>query len=607
MSAHRLTARFDAATDTIVLTLVAGSDGMPPGSRLAVTSDIRLDAPRGSGAALLARVGTYHELAPDPPAGLGPGERWQVALAIGHRPSHANDGPVSAFVVLADDSTVPVDLEPAPVATGVRTSAGSPGSLVPHPHVLTVADGAPGTGRFALAADVPPRAVTAWSAAAALAERMGAAPALFTDGATGARRVEAVRAELADEAYRLEITADRVRVEAAGEPGWRHAFVTLARWAAATPTAARVDDWPRYAWRGLHIDLARRWWEPDVIEWLIDVCAWRKLSRLHLHLTDDEAWRFPVASLRALADVGGRRGHRLALPPMVGGGPEPYGRAYTPAEIAGWVARADALGVTLVPEVDVPAHVHAALAAMPELRDPEDRSHAESVQHFVDNVLVPGHPATVPFLEAVFDALAAAFPTSPWLHIGGDEVPAGAWSGSPIVARLRAEHGLDATRDVEGHFHRHLVELIRRRTGRRVGAWQEAAESGGVSPGDGYVVGWKDVEASRSMAAVGHDVVVAPAQAYYLDMALDDDWASPGASWAGATSFDDVCAFDPEDGWTDDERAHLLGVQACLWCEHVVDRATMEHLLFPRLDAVAERAWTGRIVGGPGSLLRRAL
>src|SRR5690606_17333635 len=138
----------------------------PPGSRLAVTSDIRLDAPRGSGAALLARVGTYHELAPDPPAGLGPGERWQVALAIGHRPSHANDGPVSAFVVLADDSTVPVDLEPAPVATGVRTSAGSPGSLVPHPHVLTVADGAPGTGRFALAADVPPRAVTAWSAAA---------------------------------------------------------------------------------------------------------------------------------------------------------------------------------------------------------------------------------------------------------------------------------------------------------------------------------------------------------------------------------------------------------------------------------------------------------
>ena len=617
MSAHRLAARFDAASESIVLTLVAGSDGLPAGARLAVTSDIRLDAPAGSDALLLARVGTYHELAPDPPTGVAPGKPWEVALAIGHRPAHANDGPASAFVILPDDSTAPVELAPmsstdappAAVTSRPAASVQGGGGLVPHPHRLTVLDDRPGRGRFVLAAGAPPAAIGVWAAVAALAARSGAALALLTEGddATGARRVEVVRTELDDEAYRLDISSDRVRVEAAGEPGWRHALVTLARWAAATPTEASVEDRPRYAWRGLHIDLARRWWEPEVVDWLIDVCAWRKLSRLHLHLTDDEAWRFPVASLPALADVGGRRGHGLALPPMVGGGPEPYGRAYTHAEIARWVARADALGVTLVPEVDVPAHVHAALTAMPELRDPDDRSHAESVQHFVDNVLVPGHPATVPFLEAVFDALAEAFPSSPWLHVGGDEVPAGAWSGSPVVAGVRTEQGLGSTRDVERHFHRGLVELIRRRTDRRVGAWQEAAESGGVTPGDGHLVGWKDVEASRSMAAAGHDVVVAPAQAYYLDMALDDDWWSPGASWAGATSFEDVCAFDPEAGWSDDERSHLLGIQACLWCEHVVDRATMEHLLFPRLDAVAERAWTGRIDGGSGSLLRRAL
>lgn len=616
-----MTTRFDAEAGTIVLRLVAGDDGLPAGARVAVTSDIRLDAPAGCGVTVVTRVGTYHELAPDPPAALAPGERWEVALAIGHRPAQANDGPASAFVVLPDGRAVPVEIDPmsstaappaparsAPAPRGPGSS--SPGGLVPHPRQLTVIDARPGSGRFVLAATAPRAAAAAWSAVAALAGRMGAVPALLPagdDGGEGARRVEVAVADLDGEAYRIEIAPDRVLVTAAGVPGWRHAFVTLARWAGAAPTEAGLDDAPRYPWRGLHVDLARRWWEPDIVEWLIDVCAWRKLSRLHLHLTDDEAWRFPVAALPALAEVGGRRGHGLPMPPMVGGGPEPYGRAYTPDEIDRWVARADALGVILVPEVDVPAHVHAALTAIPELRDPDDRSHAESVQHFVDNVLVPGHPATVPFLEAVFDALATAFPSSPWLHIGGDEVASGAWVGSPIVAALRAANGLASTRDVEGFFHRQLVELIRRRTGRGVGAWEEAAESGGVVPGDGYVIGWQTVEASRRLAAAGHDVVVAPAQAYYLDMALDDDWWSPGASWAGATSFEDVCGFDPEAGWSDSERSHLLGVQACLWCEHVVDRATMEHLLFPRLDAVAERAWTGRIDGGPGSLLRRAL
>ena len=117
-------------------------------------------------------------------------------------------------------------------------------------------------------------------------------------------------------------------------------------------------------------------------------------------------------------------------------------------------------------------------------------------------------------------------------------------------------------------------------------------------PGDGYVVGWRTVEASRRLAAAGYDVVVSPGQAYYLDMAVDDVWTTPGASWAGSTSLDDVCEFDPAAGWSDGEMAHLLGVQACLWTEHVHDEAALHRSLFPRLDAVAERAWTGSIVGG---------
>lgn len=596
---HRVVPRFDAEAETISLTLTAGGTGLPAGFRLAVTSDIQLEPQDGSGVVLTERIATYHELAADPPVALVAGERWEIAdLALSHQPNHANDGPSSAFLILPDGTTEATEFEP------VRR-VGSP-PLVPHPRYVDVSDARGGRPVLALAGDASAEAAAAWQAVVALERRVR--PELTAlDGGGSARTVEVVEAAaMDDEGYRLEIGADRVVVRAAGTAGCRQAFVTLARWT-ELPTEATVDDHPEYSWRGLHIDLARRWYEPDVVAELIDVCAWRKLSRLHLHLTDDEAWRLPVPALPALGEIGGRRGHGLPIPPMVGDGAGPTGRAYTTDEIAGWVARADELGVVLVPEVDVPAHVHAALVAMPELRDPDDRSQARSVQHFVDNVLVPGNPSTEPFLEAVFDAVAELFPSSPWIHIGGDEVPAGAWSGSPIVAALRAEHGLDTTRDVEAHFHRGLVDLIRRRTGRRVGAWQEAAESGGVAPGDGYVVGWMTVESNRELAAAGHDVVVAPAQAYYLDMALDTDWTSPGASWAGSTSFADVCEFDPEAGWSDAERSRLLGIQACLWSEHVDSPATMRHLLFPRLDAVAERAWTGRIEGGSRSLLQRAL
>jgi hexosaminidase len=148
--------------------------------------------------------------------------------------------------------------------------------------------------------------------------------------------------------------------------------------------------------------------------------------------------------------------------------------------------------------------------------------------------------------------------------------------------------------------------MIRERFGRSVGAWQEAAESGGLRPGDGYVVGWRSADACRRLAATGYDVVVAPGQAYYLDMADDAGWTTPGASWAGTTSFADVCGFEPDAGWSPGERTRLLGVQGCLWTEHAGDETALLDRLFPRLDAIAERAWTGRIVGGPAALAWRS-
>jgi hexosaminidase len=407
-----------------------------------------------------------------------------------------------------------------------------------------------------------------------------------------------------------ELTADdavaEVVIAASDVAGFRHGFVTLGQLLRdASPGRVRIVDGPAYEWRGLHVDLARQFFAASDVERLVDLAAWRKLDRLHLHLTDDEAWRVPIDGYPELTGVGAWRGHGLAIPPLLGSPAAATGGSYTVEEIRKWVRRAAELGVVVVPEVDLPGHCFAALTAVPSLRDPDDTTAAHSVQRFVDNAVYPGLPATMRFVEAVFGALAAMF-DSPWLHIGGDEVAPGAWARSPIVANYAAARGLTGIGAVEAAFMSDVIASVRRVTGRQVGAWQEVAEIGGLQPADGYVVAWKSANDARVLADSGFDVVVSAPDAYYLDMALDDGWTSPGASWAGSVALDDVCAFAPGAGWSNEARQHLLGIQACVWTEHIPSASAFDELVFPRLDAIAERAWLGRIEGGPGSIANRA-
>jgi hexosaminidase len=599
---------FDPTTSTITIDLDLASTPVAAGTRLALTSIVQL-TPADAGQ-LVSRLGTYHVFSVGSP---GPtGASTVGPLHLSHLPQHANDGPVSAYLIDPDGTTTEIAVPPMRRSGEQPASAVTPATpapladtlpLLPHPTSITIGEAAGSHSSLRFEAG-PETAGDAWVAIASLEHRLRGTAHLDAEHGTPVT----CRADrrLTTEHHRITIDGDRVEVAAADAAGFRHAAATLAQWLpSGLPHTAEIVDGPAFGFRALHVDLARQWFEPDVVLRLIDLAAWRKLSHLHLHLTDDEGWRFEVDAYPQLAEAG-RRGHGLTLPPMLGGGPSPSGRAYTAGEIAGWNQRADELGVTLIPEVDFPAHVHAVLAAVPALRDGDDRSGATSVQYFVDNVLVPGHPATEPFVEAAIDAVADLFPHSPYIHIGGDEVPEGAWRGSPIVSDLQRRMGLSSTRQVEADFHRRLVRMIAERHGRRVGSWQEAAESGGVEPGDGYVVGWRTADASRQLAAAGYDVVMSPGEAYYLDMATDDRWDSPGSSWAGSTSLADVIGFEPGAGWTDAERRHLLGIQACVWTEHVHDESALRTMLLPRLDAIAERAWTGTIVGGIASLVARS-
>ena len=196
-------------------------------------------------------------------------------------------------------------------------------------------------------------------------------PRRCSSSSGGATVTATIDETLGRDEFRIARDGTGWSVGAPSPAGLQRAFTTLAR-------LARAGSWGRpspactarsTSWRGLHVDLARQFFPARDVDWLLDVAAWHGLNRLHLHLTDDEAWRVPIAAYPRLTDVGAWRGHGLVIPPLLGSGAEPYGGSYTREEIAGWVARAAAAGIEVVPEVDVPGHCFAALAAVPALVD----------------------------------------------------------------------------------------------------------------------------------------------------------------------------------------------------------------------------------------------
>lgn len=570
MSALRLDAEYipgDGAGSMWLRLLNAGRDPLA-GFHLAVTCLLELTPAPDSGCQLTDRVSGWHLLAPPTGFVLDPGAVWPVGpLWCTYPAGHANDGPESAYVVRADGTTAVVRVGAARLATARVGSEAAP------PLRLATNDD---------------WAAEAWASMARCegAMRPHDAPVLAMEGDP----VEVVvDRSLEAEAATIAATDDSVTIRAGSAAGLRHALAELVRRRCSDGREAmHVPCAPRYGWRGLQIDLARQFIPPADVAELIELAAWHRLNRVHLHLTDDEGWRLPSKHCPALTEVGAWRGDGLAIPPLLGSGPEPYGGSYSPDDIGRWVHRAAELGVELVPEIDLPGHCFAALAAVPDLRDPHDMSGARSVQFFVDNVLNPGVAATMPFLEGVLEDVADLFPGE-WIHVGGDEVPHLAWSASPLAATYAAHHGIEGTAAIEAAFMREVVELVTVSMGRKAGVWQEAA--GALQPGDGYAVGWKSAADCRALAAAGHQVVASPAEVYYVDIADDPGWEAPGMSWAGHTTVEHIELFDLAAGWSDSELCNLLGIQVGLWTEHVHDRATMMRLLMPRLAAIANSAW----------------
>ncbi|MFE2142949.1 beta-N-acetylhexosaminidase, partial [Streptomyces sp. NPDC059456] len=356
-----------------------------------------------------------------------------------------------------------------------------------------------------------------------------------------------------------------------------------------------IQDGPRFGWRGMMLDVARHFMPKDGVLRYIDLIAAHKLNVLHLHLTDDQGWRVEIKRHPRLTGVGAwrprsRRGHRAS--PLWN--ETPHGGFYTQDDIREIVAYAAERHVRVVPEIDVPGHSQAAIAAYPELgnTDVVDTAALEVWDDWgiSENVLAPTE-AVLRFYEGVFEELLELFPAdvSPFVHVGGDECPKEQWRASAAAQERIRELGVDGEDGLQSWFIRHFDGWLAER-GRRLIGWDEILE-GGLAPG-AAVSSWRGYAGGIAAAEAGHDVVMCPEQRVYLDHRQADGPEEP-VPIGYVRSLEDVYRFEPvPPKLSARAAAHVLGAQANVWTEVMEDQSRVDYQVFPRLAAFAEVVWS---------------
>jgi hexosaminidase len=450
------------------------------------------------------------------------------------------------------------------------------GAVIPRPESVQAAE-----GLFTLGAEarivVHPARGEARRAAETLAAllrqatgyRLGVEPAgaRAPAGGISVRRVE--RPALGAEGYELRITASTVTLSANRAAGLFRGIQTIRQLlpAAIERSAVQPGPWlmrtgtirdrPRFAWRGAMLDVARHFFGVEDVKRFVDLLAFHKLNRLHLHLTDDQGWRIAIRSWPRLASYGGST--------AVGGGP---GGFYTQEDYREIVAYASGRYVTVVPEIDMPGHTNAALSSYPRLScDGVARPLYTGIEVGFSS-LCTDKEVVYGFVDDVVRELAALTPT-PYLHVGGDEAaatsPAGYATFLERVQRIVRAHG------------KHLV------------GWEETAHAG-LQRG-AIVQHWRDEGLARRAVERGARLIMSPATKAYLDMKYDAA-TSLGLDWAGYTSVRDAYDWDPATKVDGVGERDVLGVEAPVWTETLRTMADVEHMAFPRLAGIAELGWS---------------
>jgi hexosaminidase len=392
------------------------------------------------------------------------------------------------------------------------------------------------------------------------------------------------------EGYRLTVSEDGVRATASAEAGLRWALQTLHQISGYAESSERVlpsvdvEDAPRLAWRGALLDVAR-WCHPiEFVHRFVDQLAAHKLNTLHLHLTDDQGWRFEVRRYPKLTEVGGYRRESNAGHAREGRfDGTPHGGWYSQDQLRDLVAHAARRGVRVMPEIDLPGHMQAAVAAYPWLGNTGEQLEVRTAWGISKHVLNTSDRALA-FAREVLDEVVDVFPFE-YVHLGGDEVPLDEWNASEAAQERVRSAGLAGTPELLGWWIKQMGEHLAGH-GRKIAVWDELVEAN--PPKDALVFAWRGVERVTAALEAGHQVVAVPQTHVYLDYAESDAPDEPLAI-GGPTPLAKVLSYDPVPPGAE---GRVLGTQGMLWSEYTPTPELVEWRAWPRLAAIADLAWS---------------
>jgi hexosaminidase len=417
-----------------------------------------------------------------------------------------------------------------------------------------------------------------------------------------------IPASTRDESYRLTCSGGRVVITAKARAGVFYGLQTLRQLLpdSVLRQAGRsgpiqlpeldIVDAPRFSWRGVHLDVSRNFMPKSFVLKLIDLIAFHKCNVLHLHLTDDQGWRIPVLRYPRLTEIGAWRSES-AFDYSGGASDEtPHGGYYTREDLAEIVAFAAERHVNVLPEIDMPGHMLAAIAAYPELGNTAQRFPVSTTWGISPHVLNLEQD-TLQFCTDVIDEVVEIFPWQ-YIHLGGDECPVTEWKSSSRAKELMRGNGYADERQLQGWFTAKMAEHLAACERTLVG-WSEIIEGG--APSDAIVMAWRGEEDGIDAVAAGHDVVMAAQDWLYFDRPYSSSPAEP-FGFPGVTSVEKVYLYDPVPAAIPPgERHHVLGAQCELWTEFVPTPEHAEYMYFPRVSAFAEAVWITETPAQPKS------
>jgi hexosaminidase len=407
------------------------------------------------------------------------------------------------------------------------------------------------------------------------------------------------------EGYRLTVTPEQITVVSNAPQGAFYALQSLyqllpsdiftpallKRKATWRVPAVDIEDKPRFGYRGLHLDVSRHFQSVAFVKKYIDMMAMHKMNTFHWHLTDDQGWRIDIKKYPKLTEIGSKRketviGHNNDKPQRFDG--VPVSGFYTQAQIREVVAYAQERFVTIVPEIEMPGHALAALAAYPELScDPSKRYEVATTFGVFKDVFCPTDK-TFSFLEDVLTEVMDLFP-SKYIHIGGDECPKDAWKNSTFCQDLIKKEGLKDEHELQSYFIRRIEKFINAK-GKSIIGWDEILE-GGLAP-NATVMSWRGIEGGIAAAKENHNVIMTPGSHCYFDYYQADPETEPLAI-GGLLSLEKVYSYEPiPEALTEEQSKYILGAQANVWTEYLKTPSQVEYMVYPRLSALSEVVWS---------------